>query len=661
VNIRRGRWFWLIALLLVGTAVRVYDLAELPPGPFHDEAYNGLDARALLEGQEFPIFHDTWETYADIIHAERAAQPTRWPVYFEGNYGREPLHIYITAILFRFLGVSDWALRIGAAVGGLVAVCIAAPMARELLGHRRDKQRQLGLIAVFAAAGIYPLLSFSRLGLRAIWLVVCEGVAITGFWRAWRTNRVHAWAAAGVAMGLVQYTYGAARLLPIVVAAFVIVQAVAKRRLPRERLAGLAVMALASIVVATPLLLFFIRYPAYLSLRTSVIAVDEPGSGLAFWVANGLKALSGLVWHGDVNPLLNLPGRAFLDPVQVVLALVGLIVALRRLARPIAVFLILWSAAMLVPSALIGHAPHFGRSLGIAWPLVMLIVLGVEALGAVLPVRAVRWATPGLAGLLACSVALSTWAYFGPYAKTPDLYHEFKAHLADVGRFARQLPAETTLYLTPPQKYYAGVLFELGDSARIADFYGPAGAWPVGILGRPTAYLVMSEDRTSPGELEGLFPAGRWITQRTDFAAYGVPAGAGPAPAHLLAATFGDSIQLVGVDGLSDLTGSSLTIRFHWQALKQPPDDYTVFLHLVGPDGNLADQMDRPPHYATGRWRPGEVVLDTYTVRLPERPLSGTYQLLTGFYDDNVTRLPVACDGVDQPSGLVALVSFEMP
>ena len=81
---------------------------------------------------------------------------------------------------------------------------------------------------------------------------------------------------------------------------------------------------------------------------------------------------------------------------------------------------------------------------------------------------------------------------------------------------------------------------------------------------------------------------------------------------------------------------------------------------LVGAS-ELIDQMDRPPHYATRRWRPGELVLDTYTVAFPERPVAGTYQLLTGFYDDTVTRLPVVCDGIEQPNGLLVLSSFEVP
>ncbi len=63
----------LVGILLLAVFVRFWRLGDLPPGLQHDEAYNGLDALALLDGQTFPIFHEGWELYADVAHGERPA------------------------------------------------------------------------------------------------------------------------------------------------------------------------------------------------------------------------------------------------------------------------------------------------------------------------------------------------------------------------------------------------------------------------------------------------------------------------------------------------------------------------------------------------------------------------------------------------------------
>lgn len=644
--------------------MRLHRLASLPPGPYHDEAYNGLDAVALLEGREFPIFHDTWEIYADEIHARRPAWPTRWPVFLEGNYGREPLQVYLMALAFRFLGVSDWSLRVNSALGGILAICVAVPLARTLLAEEVRDRRHLRFIAVVVAAGLYPLLAFSRLGLRLIWFVVLEGIAVLAFWRAWRTNRLGTWALAGLALGMVQYTYGAARLLPVVLLAFLGIQIVGGRCTLRERLPGLLVMAMMTIVVVAPLGRFLLYYPEFLTLRTHVIAVDEPGSGWSFWVHNGLRMLQGLVWGGDPNPLLNLPGRPFLDPLQVLLAGVGLITTLRWIQRPVYCLLSLWLVVMLAPAILVGTAPHFGRSLGAAYPLVLLMVVGADRLWRFLSMRRFRVFAVGGVVVLMCSLLLTAYDYFVRYPGTPDLYHEFKAHLADLGRFARHLSPDATLYLTPPQKYYAGILFELGDESRIQDFYGPAGLLPAGVTGRPIVYLVLAEDDFTGPVLERNFPMGRWITRTADFAAFSVPTDAAPVPTIPLVAGFGDAIRLRGVDLSSFSPGRSLDVRLYWQAVATPPANYTAFVHLVGPDGRLVAQLDSPPGrgtYTTDRWLPGEMILDTYSISLPVVLDPGTYRLATGFYDDSITRLPTTQNGHGQLERVALLATLEVP
>ena len=653
---------WIAALLVFAALTRFGSLVEIPPAVFHDEAYNGLDAMAMLEGRRFPIFHDTWEVYADQIHQDRPASISRFPVFFEGNYGREPLYVYLLAASFGLLGISDWSLRLVSAVGGLLVVCFSVPLVRHLLEEGNAPTGRVVLFSLLAACGAYPLLAFSRLGFRAIWFVLFQGISVVTFWRAWIGNQARQWRVAGFAMGLLQYTYGAARLLPIAIATFFLIRLVVTGGTAKKRFKGLSIMATVTLIVIVPLISFFLRYPDYLTLRARVVAVDEPGSGFRFWLQNAWRALLGLFWHGDVNPLLNLPRRPFLDPFQASLALLGVGVIISRPRRPLTSFVLVWLAAMLIPSVLVGSAPHFGRSLGVAYPLVLLIVIGANLIWGWLADYSLPIADGVVFSVLIISMLHSSYDYFLEYPRTPNLYHEFKAHLADVGRFARRLPEETTLYLTPPQKYYAGILFELRDESRIEDFYGPAGALPAGIAGYPSTYLVMAEDQTTGEVLEDTFDSGQWLTTTTNFAAYSVPATEELTPGQTIQARFDDVIVLLGADVREHREGSVLDVTLYWRALDNPETPYTAFVHLVDQEGDLVAQIDRPPHYTTDRWRRDELVLDTYTIELSDPlPQRATYRLLTGFYNDSVVRLPVIQNGEKRPDHTVLVMTMETP
>jgi hypothetical protein len=64
-------------------------------------------------------------------------------------------------------------------------------------------------------------------------------------------------------------------------------------------------------------------------------------------------------------------------------------------------------------------------------------------------------------------------------------------------------------------------------------------------------------------------------------------------------------------------------------------DDYTVFVHLVGPDGRLRGQVDRwPVHgsYPTSQWSPGSDVSDPYEIRLDADAPAGEYRVEVGWY-----------------------------
>ena len=103
--------------------------------------------------------------------------------------------------------------------------------------------------------------------------------------------------------------------------------------------------------------------------------------------------------------------------------------------------------------------------------------------------------------------------------------------------------------------------------------------------------------------------------------------------------------------------GDDLPLALQWDALAPPAADYTAFVHLVGPDGTLAAQQDRPPlggFAPTHAWTPGLRLLDAFTLALPDDAPPGTYEVRAGLYGADDARLPVTRNG--EPAGDFAVL-----
>lgn len=117
-----------------------------------------------------------------------------------------------------------------------------------------------------------------------------------------------------------------------------------------------------------------------------------------------------------------------------------------------------------------------------------------------------------------------------------------------------------------------------------------------------------------------------------------------------LAANFGGEIDLLGYD-MRPLEPGEVELTLVWQALDEPSDSYTVFVHLLDPAGVCCVwQQDVVPGqgtYPTDGWLPGEVVVDTYLIEVPEDLDQGAYPLEVGLYlPENGRRLLVTMPGV---------------
>jgi 4-amino-4-deoxy-L-arabinose transferase-like glycosyltransferase len=112
----------------------------------------------------------------------------------------------------------------------------------------------------------------------------------------------------------------------------------------------------------------------------------------------------------------------------------------------------------------------------------------------------------------------------------------------------------------------------------------------------------------------------------------------------------GDQIELIGysLDRHAVSPNESIFLTLYWRAEAKMAADYTVFTHVLEPPETLWAQQDRQLQPPSSSWAIGQVVSDTYELKIkPDAPL-GVYDIEVGVYDPqkNFERLRViAVDG----------------
>ncbi len=655
---RRRVWLILAGLTLIAAGLRLWRLDALPPGLFFDEAFNGLDARGVATGQHFPL-------------------------YFTANNGREPLYIYLQAVAVALLGPTAYALRLTSALIGVVTVPITYVGARMILGSRAgdENEREGGFdtrvewLALIAAAGMavsFWHVSVSRLAFRAVLLPPLSMLAVAYFWRGWARERMADYRWAGFWFGLTLYTYTAARLLPLVVIAFLLIEGVVDllgRRdrfmaLWRPRVRGLAWLIGVGLVALLPLMVALIQNPQLISSRTGDVSIftvsekDMPGTPAQRLLHNTGAMVRNFYSAGDQNLRHNIPGRPVNDWLLAGLFTLGWLAALWRLREGRMRLLLLWFGVMALPSLLSTDAPHALRAVGMLPPLVILYALGAQAIMDGLD----RWIAPRalapilLAALLLISGGITASDYFNRWAGERGLGRAFDLDLqlgaervADL-LTGEQLPILTTraLYLTPHLRYAAGVLPRIDGAAALL----PADAAPhllfeEGADPNQPAFLIWQQDgqpaatwvaAADGGSLVAQMAATPGLTQVTaPLHREGWPAvqegvsGDSPAleparPRSPLNATFANGLQLLGYDVAPDairLDADEPAFRLttYWRVAPDQPapdsEDFDLFVHLVYDGGKIQENGGLGRGYPIDLWQAGEVVDDRRLLVIP--------------------------------------------
>lgn len=109
-------------------------------------------------------------------------------------------------------------------------------------------------------------------------------------------------------------------------------------------------------------------------------------------------------------------------------------------------------------------------------------------------------------------------------------------------------------------------------------------------------------------------------------------------------------VALIGydLDRLAAEPGESFHLTLYWRALADLDVNYSVFTQVVGENDRIWAQKDGWPQDGdapTATWRTGQVIQDTYELRVKSEAPPGTCDLIIGMYDAEGKRLNVLGEG----------------
>ena len=577
---QRTRWT-LVGLLLVATFLRVYHFTQV--GLEHDEVAHWLINRGIEQGK----------------HA----------LYFSEAYGHEAgFHYWQTAFALA-LGQNSFALRLPAAVMGILSVAVTYPLVRQLYNRR------IAMIAVLIVAVTFFPVFYSRLALRAISLPVLSAVSIYFFERAWRRSRFQDYLIAGIFAGLTVHTYMASRMLPIFYLGWFAYLAWTERKRWQTEWRGVALFVALYAVLGLPLLIYLRLYP---SAELRVSEVDAPlralmsGDWRPIW--HNITAIFGVFgWSGDPLWRQNVAHRPIFDPLTAMLFYGGLLVALWRHKRS-DLFTLWWIATSTIPSIVTVDAPSTIRMINL---LPLLGVLPAQLLDLAL-IRPKRQLIAPLMGIL---LLLGGWRTFDFHERVWPSADEVKfvwqKSLTEMARYLDQTENRPTQIvgwsaetMDQPTLELALKRTDLSLRFTMADtLLLPLSDKNVRILRPSTPNLPLH-----PALEKQLENWGATITTFPDFVEYRLPTPTNfPNPQTI---TLGGELTFLGSTTCQGESAQCDLLTF-WRVEARPTAGRRIFLHVLNGAGEVTSQSDglSAPIWS---WQVGDILVQAHSVVLGE-------------------------------------------
>ncbi|NLE44785.1 MAG: glycosyltransferase family 39 protein [Chloroflexi bacterium] len=646
---------WLLVLTVILTAIflRFWRLDSIPPGLTHDEAGHGQDALAIVQGAR--------------------------PMYETIGYGREPLYDYLTAISMRVFNRGDYlALRWTSAVCGVATVAVSMLWVRRALGAW-----EAILCGGWMACSFWAV-STSRQGLRSTVMPLFLVSALYAWWRGAYDGASHnhpGWGwftLSGILAGASLWTYMAARITWIFLLAIPLLTLLVDRERFRRRWGGMILALAVTVCVAAPMFIWLRLHP---EAEQRFSQLGEPlrllaAGDIRHVLRNSLSALGSFTFQGDDLWVYNVPGRAWLGPVEGMLFYIGLAIAIWKWRCPAYASALIVLVAGITPSLITGVSASSTRAIGILPVIYVFPTIAVMAL--LKHLKPLPWVTSVvILVLLIVPLQKSYRDYFGVWARHRDVRVAYHTTLFEISRALDEIALDPNSVVVVssiyPGRYHdpyaMGLLLRRQDlslrwvDGRAAIVFPSKPAYlvvpAIAPISDPTLSQAVS-DHAEPirsyqleeDDLNPYFDLYAWdsphaaedvLSRSSQQAVAGSLAAFAPDDANdayellRLPLQLGDVIELVGydVEGTTVGRNDDFTIVIYWRvlAVPDPEQEFVLFTHLIAASGDppviaQEDRLDAP----AWNWRPGEIFAQVHTLKIGDDVPPGQYPVAVGAY-----------------------------
>jgi len=416
----------LCVIFSIGFFYRFYSLDSVPAtGVFGDEAWNGVDAIKTIKNNDFKVF------YAD-------------------NNGREPLLIWILAILHSFLPPSIITLRLASSIIGSITVLLFPLCIMKLfyfLGYDRNKVNinYLHITAIastcFLAGSLWHI-NFSRIAFRAIldpfFTIACSLILCITLKEK---KKIFLAIFSGAIIGISFYGYGTSKFAFII---YFVLILIGVKKYKSYKVAFYIFVSAAFFLF--PIVSKIFHESDFYFKRLSQVSIFSKEDPLNEFIKSFGKLLFMFVTHGDSNPRHNYNSLPQIHPVTLFFVLSTLTFLILRpilirlsyfkstiqknLPINIVILSIFWFFIMVIPSALTFEGqPHCLRGIGLIIPVYLLGGLGVSFV--LFYIKKIKY--KGVSNFFTILVSslilinlLSTFdTYFNKHANSSNAYHGF--------------------------------------------------------------------------------------------------------------------------------------------------------------------------------------------------------------------------------------------
>ncbi|MCK9187210.1 MAG: glycosyltransferase family 39 protein [Candidatus Colwellbacteria bacterium] len=428
---------WLLAgILIIASFFRLYNLKEVPPGLYPDEAMNGNNAVEVAETGNIKSFYPE-------------------------NNGREGLFINIQALFIKTLGENEpWVLRSVSALFGIASVLGIYFLASELLKENKNRHA-VAILSAFLMAGSFWHILFSRIGFRAImapaFLIWSAYLLLTSFqkekWK-WLLYSL----SGGFIYGLGLHSYIAYRATPIIIAVpflFFFIKAIKKRSIKKFAAISLSFIA-GTLIAAYPLISHFTANPEDFFGRTSQISVFSSETPIKDLAINTAETIAMFNFSGDANWRHNFSGYPELSVLVGIFFIIGLVLSVKKVftnpKKSMPEWLIgTWLIVSLLPVVISNEGiPHALRAILAIPPAMILAAIGMEFIAR----KAKIWFSKmpdkkkiGIVLFKICSATIISFLiiepfilYFILWGKNPHVSGAFSSNYVEIGRAINSLP-----------------------------------------------------------------------------------------------------------------------------------------------------------------------------------------------------------------------------